>query len=153
MFKRIYKKVTKTEVGQWSNGAWLTASGLWPLVLQFAELSFNYGMEWAERWADNVDDVGWVRRAMANTFQKLSDDDKESIRDEYELFLEHDRVCDWQAMANPCFDALCYVIDGQGRRVESEGVLVTVVRELAGETKEDALLQLNTECFEFIEWV
>ena len=147
-------EVSETKSGRTDSGTgWLTKSTLWPMVFRFAEFSFDYGMDWAGKWADKIDDMGWVRRAMENTYRKLSDEDKEIIRDKYELFLAHDKFCDWQAMANPSFDALCYLIDGQGRRVESEGVLVTVVRELAGTTKEEALLQLNTDCYEFIEWM
>jgi len=110
-------------------------------------------MKWAERWADYIDDLAWLRRAMAQTYSRLCDEDKEKIRYEYELFLEHDKFCDWEAMAFPCFDALCFILDRLGRRVESEGILATVVKELAGETKEDAMGRLDTCCYEFIDWM
>ena len=123
------------------------------MVSVFVELSVAYDLSWRESWEDHLDNMAWLRRAMSNTYVKLKEDDKEKVRFEYELFLEHDVFCDWQAMAFPSFDALCYVLDRRGRRVESEGVYATVVRELHGGTKQDAMGRIDTRCYEFIEWM
>jgi hypothetical protein len=118
-----------------------------------SEISKSYGLPWCESWDDHLENMDWIRRAMWNTFDQLKESDKERIRYEYELFLDHDTFCDWRAMAFPTFDALCYILDRRGKRVESEGVLVTVVRELEGATTQDAIKKLDTRLYEFIEWM
>jgi len=153
MYKRIYKRVTEKEVGQRDRGPWLLRSTLWPMVCQFAELSKSYGFQWSDSLKNHLDDMPWVGRAMLNTYGRLGSDDREKVDFEYDLFLEHDKFCDWQAMAFPSFDALCYVLDQEGRRVVSGGFFVTVVREVAGETKRDAMGRIETKCYEFIEWM
>jgi hypothetical protein len=141
------------QCGHVDNEPWLRRSGLWPMVCQFVELSKSYGLPWCESWDDHLENMDWIRRAMWNTFLRLGCNDKGSIRYEYELFLDHDTFCDWRAMAFPSFDALCFILDRRGRRVESEGVYQTVVRELEGATKQVAIGKLDTRFYEFIEWM
>ena len=139
--------------GQRDGWPWLKRSMLWPMVFQFVEFSVDYCLPWCESWDDHLEDFNWVRRAMWNTFLRLGFGDKKRIQYEYELFLDHDTFCDWQALAFPSFDALCYILDRRGKRVESESVLVTVVRELEGVSKQVAIEKLDTRFYEFIEWM
>lgn len=125
---------------------------LWDMVWVFYCLALDYQFKWASYWPDRWNDLPWIKRAMAHTYVRLNPDDKEIVREEYEAFLENDKVCDWQAMANPTFTAVCYLLWGSGERVIHDGTPKTICIELSGDSRQEALKKLDTRCYEFKEW-
>ena len=107
-------------------------------------LSIEYGMPWAGRWEDHLGDGRWLRRAVKNTYNRLSDDDKAALKDGCERFLE--------PVKQPVFLAECFILDGGGRRVLWEGKYKTVLLTICAETKREALSRIDTRYHQFKEW-
>ena len=135
---------------------------LWELVWVLYCLALDYQFKWASYWPDRWEDFPWVKRAMAHTYARLNAEDKEILREGYEAFLENDKVCNWQAIANPVHTAVCYILWGEyhksrwkspdDRRVYHNGQAQMICTNLPGDTKEEALKKLDTRCYEFKEW-
>lgn len=104
---------TLTQTG----GRWLTRLGLMDLVFGMAILSDEYKLDWAASWDDHLDDPDWLKRAMANTFMRLKPADKELVRPLYDDWLWYEKTFDMKALVVPEFNALCYLLDGEGKRV------------------------------------
>jgi len=122
--------VTLTQNG----GRWLVRLGLADLVFGMTVLSEEYKMDWAASWNDHMDDPDWLRRAMANTFVQLKPADKDLIRPLYDDWLWYEKNFDMKALIVPEYNALCYVLDGEGKRVRRMDGPVTVLRGLKGRT-------------------
>jgi hypothetical protein len=140
---------------QTAGGRWLVRLGLMDLVCGMAILSDEYKMEWAAHWNDHLDKPDWLRRAMANTFLRLKPADKELIRPLYDdwLWFESRYIgIDMKALVVPEFNALCYVLDGEGKRVRRMDGPVTVLRGLKGQDRREALETLNVKIYEFCCW-
>lgn len=71
-------------------------------------------------------------------------------------FRKYDRIIDWEAFAeninHPTIVALCYVLDGQGQKVEVEGKPVVVAREIASCSESEAAEILAKESKVFVRW-
>jgi hypothetical protein len=140
--------VTLTQNG----GRWLTRLGLMDLVCGMAILSDEYKLEWAASWNDHLDDPDWLRRAMANTFVQLKPADKDLIRPLYEDWLWFEKNFDMKALVMPEYNALCYLIDRDGKWVCRMDGPVTVLRGLKGRDRRGALKTLDVKIYEFKEW-
>ena len=57
-----------------------------------------------------------------------------------------------QALVEPEYNALCYLLDKDGKRVTRPDGPVTVLRGLKGQTKREALQTLDHRCYEFKQW-
>lgn len=134
-------------------GRWLVRLGLWDLVVEMALLSMEYKLAWADRWAEHLDDPAWLRRAMANTWARLKDGDKERVRKGYEDWKWYETHLDMKYLVKPQFWALCYILDGEKKHILWDGQFVTCCRVLKGQTKDEALLKLDTNALEFIRWI
>jgi len=143
------KKVdTLTQTG----GRWLVRLELADLVWGMAILSDEYKMAWAASWGEHLDDPDWLKRAMANTFVQLKPDDKDRVRPLYEDWLWYEKNFDMKALVVPEYNALCYLLDGEGKRVSRMDGPVTVLRGLKGQDKWEAMATMDKRCYEFKEW-
>lgn len=140
----------------WNNGTgperWLMRLGLWELVCAMMMLSEDYGMGWAASWIDHLDDADWLRRAMVNTFNQLGPEDKAMVRPLYEDWLWYDKTFDLKTLVRPEFNALCYLLDGHGKRVRRMDGPVTVLVGLRGMDRQEALGTLDGGRYEFCRW-
>ena len=139
--------------GQQQSGMWLRRYGLMRLVEIMAGFSAEYGMGWADKWDDHLDDPVWMKKAMAHTFAKLSDDDKKKVQEDHDLWQWYFDFCDVRELVKCEYFARCYILDHNGRRVSWAGEYKTICVSLVGETQCDAILQLNTDAYEFISWM
>jgi hypothetical protein len=89
---------------------------------------------------------------MANTFMRLKPADKDLIRPLYDDWLWYEKNFDMKAMILPEFNALCYLFDGNGKRVSRMDGPVTVLRGLKGQDRREALETLDVKKYEFKEW-
>jgi hypothetical protein len=144
------KKVGTME--QTAGGRWLVRLGLMDLVCGMAILSDEYKLEWAASWDAHLDNPDWLGRAMANTFMQLKPVDKDLIRPLYEDWLWFEKNFDMKALVVPEFNALCYLLDGEGKRVRRMDGPVTVLRGLKGQDRREALETLDVKIYEFKEW-
>jgi hypothetical protein len=135
-----------------TSGRWLVRLGLVELVAAMVILSEEYKLDWAASWNDHLDDPDWLRRAMANTFMRLKPADKNLIRPLYEDWLWYDKTFDMKGLVVPEYNALCYLLDNNGKRVRRMDGPVTVLRGLKGQDKREALATLDTKCYEFCCW-
>lgn len=134
-------------------GRWLRRLGLWELVVEMASLSMEYKLAWVASWAEHLDDPAWLRRAMANTWARLSDADREKVRDGYEDWKWYEQRLDLKYLVAPEFWAECYILDGERKRVYWDGRFVTCCRVLKGQTAEEALSKLESNSLEFVRWI
>lgn len=148
--------MTWTKIGtleqQQKSGRWLVRLGLEELVWGMAILSDVYKLEWATSWNDHLDDTAWLGRAMANTFKQLNPADKDLIGPKYEDWLWFEKNFDMQALITPEYNALCYLLDRDGKRFCRMDGPVTVLRGLKGQDKREALETLDKKCYEFCCW-
>ena len=154
--KEIYKniRVTQNKVGQRDTGSWLRRLGLYDLVMAMILLSDEYGLKWADDWWLNLDDPKWLNKAMVNTFGRLRDDDQELVRPLYEDWQWYYSNFDLEAAVNLGYLAEVYLLDRNGRRVVADGRFQTVLVNLEGATREEALCQLNRDrnVYGFSRW-
>ena len=135
-------------------GGWLMRIGMWDLAVEMALLSMEYKLGWSGSWAEHLDDPAWLRRAIYNTWDQLTDQDKERLREDFENWKWIEQHLDLEYLAaEPEFWALCYILDGDRQRVIGDGRFVTICRVLSGQTKEEAIAKLDGESFEFIRWL
>jgi hypothetical protein len=153
-YKSIYREVTETRVGQRDNGNWLRRIGMFDLVMMMDLLSGEYGFDWAEKWRQNLDDPKWLGKAMVNTFDRLRDEDQELLRELYEDWCWYFSNLDLEAAVNLGYLAEVYLLDRNGRRVVADGRFQTVLVNLEGATREEALCQLNRDrnVYGFSRW-
>jgi hypothetical protein len=148
--------MTWTKIGtleqQQKGGRWLVRLGLAELVWGMAILSDEYKLEWAASWNDHLDDPDWLGRAMANTFVQLKPADKDLIRPLYDDWLWFEKTFDMTALVVPEFNALCYLLDKDGKRVCRMDGPVTVLRGLKGQDRREALETLDVKIYEFCCW-
>jgi hypothetical protein len=148
--------MTWTKIGtleqQQKRGRWLVQLGLMDLVCGMAILSDIYKLDWAKSWDTHLDDPDWLGRAMANTFMRLSLADKDLVRTRYEDWLWFEKTFDMQFLVVPEFNALCYLLDRDGKRVRRMDGPVTVLRGLKGQDRREALATLDKKCYEFCCW-
>jgi hypothetical protein len=133
-------------------GRWLLRLGLAELVAAMVILSEEYKLEWATSWNDHLDDPDWLRRAMANTFMRLKSADKDLIRPLYEDWLWYEKTFDMKGLVVPEYNALCYLLDRDGKRVSRMDGPVTVLVGLKGQDKREALETLDRRRYEFFKW-
>jgi hypothetical protein len=131
---------------------WLIRTGLMGLVDAMMRLSREYGFPWAASWPYHLGNPDWLSRAMAQTFMLLTPKDKDTVRAQYDDWLWYQNNLDMHKMANPEFNALCYLLDRKGNRVSNDKGEVTVLRGLKGQDKQEALKTLDLRCYEFIDW-
>jgi hypothetical protein len=67
-------------------------------------------------------------------------------------WLWFEKHVDMQALVTPEFNALCYLLDGRGKRICNAKGPVTVLRELKGQDKPQALQNLDRRFYEFKSW-
>jgi hypothetical protein len=146
-YRREMEKVDTIDTGRW-----LHRLGLAELVWGMAILSDVYKLAWAASWDDHLDEPDWLRRAMANTFVQLKPADKDLIRPLYDDWLWYEKNLDMKALVVPEFNALCYLLDRDGKRVCRMDGPVTVLRGLKGQDRREALATLDTKCYEFCCW-
>lgn len=146
-------KEVKEKVGQPGKGLWLRRLGLWDLVIEMALLSMEYKLGWAGSWADHLDDPAWLRRAIAGTWDRLRDADRERVREGFEDWRWTETHLDLQYLAMPRSWALCYILNGKKERILWAGRFVTCCRVLEGRTRTEALGKLDKEIYEFVRWI
>jgi hypothetical protein len=138
-----------------TSGRWLVRLGLMDLVFGMTVLSEEYKMAWAASWDEHLDDPDWLKRAMANTFIQLKPADKDLVRPLYDDWLWYESRyigIDMQFLVVPEFNALCYLLDRDGKRVCRMDGPVTVLRGLKGQDRREALETLDVKRYEFKEW-
>ena len=146
----IYREVTETRVGQRDSG-WLGRFGLGNLVAGMELLSGDYDLPWADQWRRNLDDPGWLDRAMVNTFGRLNDADQELLRELYEDWQWYFLNLDLAAAVSLGYVAKVSLLWGDGRRVVDGGQVQTVLVSLGGASREEAKSSLTSE-YEFLRW-
>ena len=146
------RKNSDTLTQKADKGWWLKGLGFAWLVDEFVGLSRMHSLPWTDRWDDNLGDPAWCGQAMANTYVRLSDEDKDKLSAEYERFLMFDGFLDLTTVRRAPFMAVCYLLDRFGRRVRWHGECKTGLVSLEGETEEEALSKLNTGTYEFKTW-
>lgn len=57
-----------------------------------------------------------------------------------------------QALVEPEYNALCYLLDKDDKRIRRSDGPVTVLRGLKGQDKQQAMATLDTRCYEFKAW-
>jgi len=122
------------------------------LVAAMEMLSGEYDLPWADQWRRNLDDPGWLDRAMLNTFGRLDDADKELVRPLYEDWLWYFANLDLGAAVGLGYVAEVALLWGGGQRVVDDGQVQTVLVSLGGASREDAKSSLTSE-YEFLRWV
>ena len=133
-------------------GRWLQRLGLVELVASMMVYSEDYRMAWGQSWLEHLDDPAWLSRAMANTFARLTAEDKDKIRPLYDPWLWYEKNFDMKALVCPEYNALCYLLDGSGKRILGMDGAVTVLRGLKGQDKREALKTLDVKRYEFCCW-
>ncbi|MBE0534540.1 MAG: hypothetical protein IH624_02645 [Phycisphaerae bacterium] len=133
-------------------GRWLKRLGLWELVAAMVLWSEDHGLPWASSWYAHLDEPAWLRRAFVNTFVRLTNAEKELVRPYYDEWLRLEAHADIEACVRPAFNAECFLLDRDGRRVTWRGQAQTVLVGLRGQDRQEALLQLNTKAYEFWRW-
>ena len=146
----IYREVTEKDMTQWP-GNWLGRFGLLDLVMGMELLSGDYDLPWADQWRRNWDNPAWLDRAMVNTFGRLNDADKESVRPLYEDWQWYFLNLDLEAAVGLGYVAEVALLWGDGRRVKVDGEVQTVLVSLGGASREDAKSSLTSE-YEFVRW-
>jgi hypothetical protein len=137
---------------QRQRGQWLNRLGLWELVGSMMILSADGKMPWADQWHEHLDNPGWLKRAMVNTYQRLSEQDKAIVQSAYEEWLWYAEHFDLETMAQMGYVAHVYLLDALGQRIYSDGQFKTILLELHGTSPQDALRQLDNRWYEFIGW-
>jgi hypothetical protein len=89
---------------------------------------------------------------MAQTFEHIGPEDQDLIRPKYADWLWLEKNVDMQALVEPEYNALCYLLDKDGKRIRRPDGPVTVLRGLKGQDKREAMATLDTRCYEFKEW-
>ena len=125
--------------------------GVGNLVLAMEMLSGDYGMAWADQWQRNLDDPGWLDKAMKHTFERLSDADQEMVRPLHEDWQWYFANLDLVAAVKLGYVAEVALLWGDGRRVVDGGQVQTVLVALDGASREDAKGSLTSE-YEFLRW-
>ena len=146
----IYKEVCETEVAQ-RPGGWLGRFGLLNLVAAMEILSGDYDLPWADQWQQNLDDPGWLDRAMVNTFGRFKTEDQELLRAMYEDWRWYFANLDLAAAVKLGYVAEVALLWGGGQRVVADGQVQTVLVSLGGASREDAKSSLTSE-YEFLRW-
>jgi hypothetical protein len=131
---------------------WLVRNGLMELVCEMMELSVVYDFPWAASWENHLGNPDWLGKAMARTFERISPKDQDCIRPMYDDWLWFEKNIDMQALVTPEFNALCYLLDGKGKRIIRPEGPVTVLRGLKGQDKQQALATLDRRYYEFKAW-
>lgn len=132
---------------------WLERIGMLDLVLAMRMLSGDYGMSWAESWDAHLDEPDWLKRAMTNTFRLLKDTDRQVVRPLYEAWLWYAENFDLDAMMRQGLLLEVYLLDRNRQRISCDGQYKTIVLELQADSRQDALLQVNSDWYEFKCWV
>ena len=144
------KKLTQlTHSGQ--KGCWLERLGVGNLILAMEMLSGDYGLPWADKWQQNLDDPRWLDKAMVNTFGRLNGEDQELVGPLYEDWRWYFENLDMEAAVKLGYVAEVALLWGDGRRVVDDGQVQTVLVSLDGATREDAKRSLTSE-YEFLCW-
>ena len=144
------KKLTQlTHSGQ--KWCWLERLGVGNLILAMEMLSGDYGLAWADKWRDHLDDPKWLDRAMVNTFGRLRDEDQELLRELYEDWQWYFANLDLAAAVKLGYVAEVALLWGDGQRVVDGGRVQTVLVSLDGASREDAKRSLTSE-YEFLRW-
>ena len=125
------------------------------LITRMYHLAVKYNLDLAGDWPSHWQDTNldWNQQAMAATYQELNDQDKESVKEEYELLKALDGFVDWHTLLDQGYPVELYILDRYGRRVCSEGQEVTTCHILPGNSKEEALESLDTKSYEFKVWL
>jgi hypothetical protein len=146
---RFYHTNSNTSV---QTGRWLVRLGLWELICGMMILSQEYGLPWMASWQRHLDNPDWLGRAMAMTFMQLKPVDKDLIGTKYDDWLWFEKNVDMQALVEPEYNALCYLLDKDGKRIGRPDGPVTVLRGLKGQDKQEALQTLDRQRYEFKAW-
>jgi hypothetical protein len=133
-------------------GRWLERLGLTELVAAMMVYSEDYKMAWGQSWMEHLNDPAWLSRAMANTFAQLTAADKDKIRPMVEDWQWYEKNFDMKYLMCPEYNALCYLLDGQGKRILGMDGAVTVLRGLKGQDKREAMQTLDRQRYEFKCW-
>jgi len=123
---------------------------LWPLLVVLWNLAIDYKFAWAAGFEKRmaICDVEWLRRAMILTFQKLTPEHQAWIQEEYNDFVEMDKICNWGEM-----------IHGGDYCAEIEinapwGEKILTRRYYRGWSKEEAYSKINlAQNEQFVQWV
>ena len=134
------------------NGQWLRRVGLDGLVRTMERLSAEYGMPWADSWQRHLDDPGWLRRAIVNTYKRLDETDTAKANPLVQEWLWYAANFDLEAMVSYEYTAEVYLLDRWKRRVFAEGQYRTILVSLRGRTRYQARCRLNAG-YEFVRWV
>jgi len=134
------------------NGRWLVRLELVELISAMMIYSEHYKLAWADSWGEHLDDPDWLRRAMGSTFARLTAADKELIRPAYEDWQWLDKTFDMKYLVCPQFNALCWLLDGSGKRVCRMDGAVTVLVGLKGQDRREAMQGLDVKRYEFCSW-
>jgi hypothetical protein len=126
--------------------------GLVELVAAMMIFSEAYKLAWAASWMEHLDDPAWLHRAMGSTFARLTAADKDLIRPAYEDWLWYDKTFDMKYLVCPEYNALCWLLDGSGKRILCMDGAVTVLVGLKGQDKREALQTLDVKRYEFCSW-
>ena len=86
----------------------------------------------------------WLGRARAQTFTQLTPEDQDRISPLYADWLWFEQNVNMQALAEPEFNALCYLLDVKGP--------VTVLRGFKGRDKQEVMKKPNTQRYKFKAW-
>jgi hypothetical protein len=122
------------------------------LVMAMRMLSAEYELKWAHRWEAHLDEPKWLSKAMVNTYDRLSEEDKAMVNPQYEDWLWYAANLDLEQTVRLKYTALVVLVDRWGSRIIDGGEVQTILVELDGATRDEALCQLNRECYEFVRW-
>ncbi len=129
------KKLTQlTHSGQ--KWCWLERLGVADLVAGMQMLSADYDLPWAAQWQQNLDNPGWLDRAIKNTFGRLDEADKKLVRAMYEDWQWCFGELDLAAAVKLGHVAEVALLWGDGRRVKVDGHAQTVLVSLGGASRE-----------------
>ncbi len=133
-------------------GRWLVRLGLYELAAAMMVLSTEHDLSWASLWQANLDNPSWLKRAMVNTFGRLTEQEKQSVQPLYEDWLWVAEHFAMERMVDMPHWAHVYLLDSTGQRVYAEGHFKSVLIELYGTTPAEALMGLDTRWYQFIGW-
>lgn len=133
-------------------GRWLMRLGFYELVAAMMVFSADHGLPWANHWQANLDNPGWLKRAMVNTFGRLTEQEKETVQLFYEDWLWYAEHFDLEPLVRLPHWAQVYLLNSTGQRIHSQGHFQSVLVELHGVTPKEALQQLDTQWYQFRGW-
>lgn len=123
---------------------------LFNLAWVFYALALDYDFKWAAFWPERWDDWDWIKRAMKSTFDRIKDEDKAIVREEYELFLQNDKLFNWCEMAKPTLRiAKCFILDGCGAKVMYQDKPQFIICELRADTEAEVIKIIQSRGYEF----